>query len=177
MQEQLLQLLRQRNGFYCFESALHVFPSGGGSSSLEDWNSRSLWRHAYSELAEGYEFFAEDVFGNQFCLADEKVQLFDAETGAISVIASSLEHWACELLVDYDYLTGFPLAHQWQEANGPLIPGHRLLPKTPFVLGGKFELENLYSLDAVSGMCLRGELANQLRDLPEGTEVDFKVGL
>ena len=90
-------------------------------------------------------------------------------------ISDSLEGWAEEVLAEYEVLTGHPLAHEWQATSGKLPAGIRLLPKTPFVCGGEFELANLYALSDVEGMTFRASLANQIRDLPDGAEIQFKV--
>ena len=171
-------LLGKRNGFYAFEAALHVFPTTTTSelnTDLDVWNEDSVWKSAYHGMASGCFFFAEDVFGSQFCIHDSKVHLFDAETGSKEWVANSLEGWAHSVLDNYNELTGFPLAHEWQKLYGPLPAGLRLVPKTPFVLGGDFSVSNLYALDAVKGMRLRGNIAVQLRDLPDGTEVTLEA--
>lgn len=175
--EQIRSLLRRRNGFYAFESALHVFPatSSGKEITLRQWNSSALWRSEYGELAEGALFFAEDAFGNQFCVHEGRVCAFDAETGELSVLADDLEKWASRLLVEYKVLTGYPLLHEWQEKNGALPAGRRLMPKVPFVLGGDYSLANLYSLAAVSAMKSRGNLARQIKGVPDGSQVEFRV--
>src|SRR6266704_327800 len=69
--EELLALLRLKNGFYAFESALHVLPAAPfeNEMTLSRWNSFGLWRHEYGELiGDEILFFAEDVFGDQFCV-------------------------------------------------------------------------------------------------------------
>jgi hypothetical protein len=174
---QLKSLLRLRNGFYAFESALHVFPSTSSrpEMTLRRWNSSTLWRFEYGELAEGILFFAEDAFGNQFCLHEGCICCFDAETGELNVLANDLEKWASRLLAEYRVLTGYPLLHEWQEKNGPLQMGRRLMPKIPFVLGGEYALANLYSLATVSAMKSRGNLARQLKGVPDGARVEFRV--
>jgi len=84
----LLKWLRQKNGFYAFESALHVFPIGtkDGVMDLETWNHLDTWRDTYDGLANGYLFFAEDIFGNQFCLQQDGTSGFEAETGAVHIV-------------------------------------------------------------------------------------------
>jgi len=111
--ETLEALLRRKNGFYAFESALHVLPSGTGEDvmSLERWNAPDLWRHEYGDMTEGCFFFGEDVFGGQFCFRAGQVCTFDPETGDIEPLAPSLDAWAGEILRRYDNLTGHPLAH------------------------------------------------------------------
>ncbi|GAA2997630.1 SMI1/KNR4 family protein [Actinokineospora diospyrosa] len=175
---ELAELLGRRNGFYAFESALHVFGLGAAESpDLERWNAGECWRDAYAGSAEGYLFFAEDVFGFQYAVSadGERVVLFDPETAGVERVADSLGAWAAEVLAEADYRTGHPLARAWQERFGALPPGSRLLPKMPFVAGGKYEVDNLYLLDAVEGMRVRGSIAVQIRDLPEGTPIRFEI--
>ena len=153
-------LLDQRNGFYAFESALHVFADGSVPDEipLRDWNSPTLWRDRYSGLADGHFFFAEDVFGGQFSVVNDRVWTWDPETGETNVCANDVRDWADRILEDYDLLTGYSLAHDWQTTNGSLKRGERLIPSTPFIVGGEFAVENLRAVEAVSGMRTRGEV-------------------
>lgn len=175
--DDLLGVLRRKNGFYAFESALHVFPASSfeGEMTLSRWNSFGLWRHEYADLADTKLFFAEDAFGNQFCFHDGGIWSFDAETGGLETCGKTLEEWAERILEDYQLLTGHPLLHQWHVRNGALPNGQRLLPKVPFVLGGEYVLENLRAIAAISGMKTRGNLARQIRDLPDGAQVQFRI--
>jgi hypothetical protein len=176
--KELESLLRLRNGFYAFESALHVFSTGpvaGKEMTLSQWNTFPLWRFEYAELADRTLFFAEDAFGNQFCLHGGRVCSFDAETGEMNSLSKDIQGWVQQILSDYAVLTGHPLMHLWQEKNGSIPAGARLMPKIPFVLGGQYSLENLYALSAVSAMKTRGNLARQLKDLPDGSQVEFRV--
>jgi len=174
---ELLEALRARNGFYAFLSALHVFPLGkaGGERDLESWNGETLWRDAYAHLAAGCFFFAEDIFGGQFCIKDGAVFVFDPETGEQTRSGGTLEEWAQHVLLEHDVLCGTPLAREWQERYGALPPGRRLIPKMPFVLGGDFAVENLYVGDPVDAMRFRGAVAKQLRSLPDGATIQLKV--
>lgn len=176
--DQLLRMLCQRNGFYALESALHVFSTHSSQNEIGiyDWNESALWRSGYKGMADGCLFFAEDVFGGQFCIKDSKVYTFDPETGSLEYLADDIESWVQILLSDYEVLTGYPLAHQWQKQNGRLPAGKRLLPKVPFVLGGEFVLDNLYLADAVEGMRFRADIASQIKDLPDGAQIKFNIG-
>ena len=169
-------MLRRRNGFYAFEGALHVFADrvATGETGLERWNSRTLWRDQYADLTNGHFFFAEDIFGGQFSLWERGVCTWDPETGESELLADDVQEWAVAIVDDYEMLTGQPLAHAWQQANGPLALGDRLLPVRPFVLGGEFDVGNLRAVEAVSGMRIRGDVARQLRALPEGANVQLK---
>lgn len=171
------RLLEARNGFYCFESALHVFPSRSwkGNVGLDEWNSPNLWRGEYGGLEEEMFFIAEDIFGCQFGLSGELICTFDPETAETRHFCHSVSEWAERILGDFNTLTGYSLAHEWQLRFGPLPIGRRLVPKIPFVLGGEYSVENLYACSAVEGMKVRANLARQLVDVPEGGKIEYKV--
>jgi hypothetical protein len=175
--KELAETLNWKNGFYAFESALLVRPLQNAASplGLREWNAPELWKGKYVENLADVLFFAEDAFGGQFCIRDQSVCTFDPETGLLEVMGSSLGAWANEMLADSEFRTGYPLAHAWQARNGPLPTGVRLLPKMPFVCGGKYEVENLYPLDEVKGMQFRASIANQIRDLPDGAQITFEI--
>jgi len=173
--EQLGELLKTKNGFYAFEAALHIFPSQRicPPVSLEHWNAPQLWRAEYRGLADEALFFGEEAFGNQFCIRKGSVCFFEAETGEYREMAKSIEDWAKVVLDDYEFQTGFPLLHEWQLRNGRLEPGQRLIAKFPFVLGGEYVLDNLAAMGAVEIMRARANIAWQLQDVPEGTNVEI----
>lgn len=173
----LKSVLNRKNGFYAFEQSLHVFPSNSGVElmSLQRWNEPSTWKGTYDLDFGAVLFFAEDVFGNQFGIDQESVKRFDCESGAFEDHAPDLETWARIVLADYDFETGFSLSHEWQISNRPLRAGERLAPKTPFILGGEYTIENLYAADAVEVMRFRGDLYNQIKDTPDGTPIEIKV--
>ncbi len=169
---ELFRKLQRKNGFYAFESALHVFPLRSAfGMSLEEWNADALWRNGYEDLAEGLLFFAEDIFQDQYCISSDGVLRFFAETGATVLLADTIENWAEKLLSDYKRETAWPLASQWQDENGPLPEGKRLMPKIPFFLGGEYAIENFWAGDSVEGMRFKANLAIQTRNLPSGSQV------
>lgn len=174
---ELLQMLKLKNGFYAFESALQVFPAAhfAGEMTLSRWNAHGLWKFEYETITDKKLFFAQEAFGNQFCIFQERIWFFDAETGELEFRADNLNDWAQKVLMDYEMQTGYPLMHEWQKKNGRIASDNRLMPKIPFVLGGGYDLGNLYSLNSVSAMKSRGNLARQLKNLPDGTKVQFRI--
>jgi hypothetical protein len=176
---ELLRMLERKNGFYAFESALHVFPLSSEplyGASLAEWNSDSLWRNDYGDLTVGLLFFAEDALQDQFCLSTNGVLRFKAETDGSKPMADSLDNWAAIILRDYDRETGWTFANTWQTENGLLPPGKRLMPKTPFFFGGGYAMENLWAGDAVEGMRFKADLAMQTRNLRDGDQVRMIIG-
>ncbi len=87
----------------------------------------------------GFLFFAENLFGDQFALRDNRVWLFDPETGVAELFADTLAGWASRILQDPEAV-GFATALAWQQAYGDIPPGKRLFCKIPFVLGGQWTL-------------------------------------
>ncbi len=175
---ELAQLLKTRNGFQAFESALQLYPLRGEDffPELETWNDPTLWKLEFGDLLPAKQvFFAQDAFGMQFSIRADGVWQLDSETGAAKPFAPTLDDWARQILDEYNYLTGYSLIHEWQLQHGPIQPGKRLIPKTPFVAGGPFELDNLYAGDIVEAMRFRGYFAQQIKDLPDGAQVRLRV--
>lgn len=172
----LEKMLRMKNGFYAFRAALHVFPIGNASlpQELLRWNSEP-WKKAYLDDKGAFLCFAENAFGEPFCLSSEGIFRLDPETGEREMIGTDLETWAKAMIEDPDYQLASGLALQWQKANGALPPGRRLAPKKPFVLGGAFDVENLYSADPIEAMDFRADLYGQIKDLPDGASIQIEI--
>jgi hypothetical protein len=174
---ELADLFKKKNGFFCFDQSLRFFPSATVDPSwgIHDWNRRDLWKDEYQGLADGVFCFAEDIFGNQFCIVENEIRIFDVETGDTEKFAVNLENWAEKILTQSDLLSGAQFAREWKVRNGQIPFRHRLIPKRPFVLGGEYNLSNLDTLDSVRIMKNMGNMAHQIHDLPDGTKVQFKI--
>jgi hypothetical protein len=147
----------------------------GWPMDLERWNMDVLWRSEFATAANGLLFFAEDAFGEQFALSNGKIWRFNPESAEKEEFAGDLDEWAGKILSDYSFETGYQQAHDWQQQNGELMEGKRLIPKIPFIMGGKYDADNLFALDSVKGMRYRADIWKQIRDLPDGASVQLKV--
>ena len=178
LKNQLFNILKIKNGFYAFEGALHFFPENSYQEEigLHDWNNSNVWIGHYEQKIEDTIFFAEDIFGCQFCIHSNKIYSFDPETITFDYLSDDFEGWAEQILNDYNVLTGYSLGKEWQEENGKLGINERLVPIIPFVLGGEYEVSNLHSIDRIKGMRLRAEIANQISSIPDGSNVQFTLG-
>jgi len=96
---------------------------------LERWNLDVFWRDEFGTAAKGLLFFAEDAFGEQFALGNARVWRFNPESVANEEFADDLEAWGERVLADYSFETGYQVAHDWQQQNGRLADGCRLVPK------------------------------------------------
>ena len=174
---ELEYIYRHKNGFLAFDRALRFFAADihVQDLSLSRWNSPGLWRDHYGKLADDLLFFADDIFGGQFCVKEGGVFSFEPETGLLERLADDLEGWAALMLTETDYCTGRPLAVAWQERFGVLEPTQRLIPTLLFTLGGEYSLANLTAKDATLGMKIRGPIAQKIYGLPDGTKIRFVI--
>jgi hypothetical protein len=172
---ELAELLSRTNGVTAFNGGVQVFRADaeGIGPELGAWNAPDTWKDTYAGLADGLYCFGQDLFGVQFAIEGDQVVEFDPETGDRTVIGNSLDAWAQWLLEDPDVNGAYAFASAWQEEHGALEPDERLIPLRLFVLGGEFEAENLVVKDAVTCMRIRGPLAQQLHDAPDGTIIQF----
>jgi hypothetical protein len=158
-------LLSLKNGFYAFESALHVF-SGQELSIL---NSVIKTEKLYD--VKNRLYFAEDIFGNLFYSDNKKIYLLDVETEEMEFIASSLDGWSKKILDNYNYLTGYSLAHEWQQQQGLLDNTKRLVPKKLFVFGGAYSIENLVEQNRFEALKYRSNISKQLKNVKDGEKI------
>ena len=162
-------LIALDSGLRCFGITTRVLPS------IASWNSPDGWRSAYRTLADGLLFFAEDVFGNQFCYEERGIVRFHAETGEREFMADSFEEWLQAVLSDPDEELGRWLLREWRRPGNTVQPEQHLCPKMPFVTGGPFEPSNLYALDRNESMTFKGDFAWQIRNVPTGGKIRMKV--
>ncbi|EHF8059390.1 SMI1/KNR4 family protein [Salmonella enterica subsp. enterica serovar Oranienburg] len=174
--DDLKNLLSYKNGFYGFESALHVLPfeTTEDNIGLLDWNKKDLWIGSYKSFSLDGVFFAEDIFGGQFYLSYDGVYTFDPETGGSEKLSSNINGWCEVILNNYDFLTGYTLAHSWQKKYGKIPNGYRLIPKIPFIFGGEFDLDNLYIEKSYIAMRNRANIAIQIRNIQDGDSIKLK---
>ena len=171
-------MLSERNGFLALESSVYVYPlpdiQEDDNYNIELWNTLNLWKDRYSGAADSIFCFGADLFGNQYCIIDNRICLFDAEAAELKYMADNLDDWAFMIMKD-DYWSAHSLAHEWQASHGSIESHHRLLPKTPFILGGDFKTDNLYSYEIIQAMKYRGDMYVQMHDLTDEAQIQFKI--
>jgi hypothetical protein len=174
--DELQALLSEKNGFYAFESALHVFSTADrrGFVGLEAWNDATGWKRFYNCVAAPVLYFAEDLFACQFGISRDGIYRLTPETGEFVPHSASLASWAERVLSHYNSETGWELARAWQSKHGALPDGHRLLPKIPSVLGGDYDVDNLIAVRGDVAMEKLGNLYHQIATLSDGATVTVK---
>lgn len=172
---ELVSFYSSQNGFYAFENALWIYEYDSKKTySLEKINNLEFIKK-YQEKVGNFISIGSDAFGNQFVITNCGYFLLDLETGELDFIAENLENWANAILADYSYLTGFPLLHDWQHQNNALQSNMRLGAKTPFILGGEFNVKNLFEVDVIELIKFKSKLFTEIESLPPGSEVEFKI--
>ena len=171
---ELTNIYQWGDGFLAFESAFHLY-SLHGPYSLAQINSLP-WKDMY--LADNLFFFAQDIFAHQYGIDRTTKSFFklDLETGDQVKMADTLEQFFEIILQDFEYQTGWPLAHQWQSTHGPLNAGKRLCPITPFMTNGEFEVGNLFEEDMFNIIAFFSDWRRQTKHLPDGTQISIDVG-
>ncbi|MGB3310318.1 MAG: T6SS immunity protein Tdi1 domain-containing protein [Nodosilinea sp.] len=67
------------------------------------------------------------------------------------------------------------LVEQAKASLGPLTEGRKYCLKVPAVFGGEYGGDNLATVPLVELVQFSGDLGRQIKDLPDGAEVEFKV--
>ncbi|MEB8342679.1 SMI1/KNR4 family protein [Streptomyces endophyticus] len=164
-------VLSSMNGFFLFNAGVQVFRAGdeGLGPDLLSWNAEDTWKDTYDDLADDIFCFGQDIFGTQFGIIDgAKVVTLNPESAELTELGTSLNDWAQWLLDDPDVNGTASFAYAYQKANGALDPAERLVPRRFFVAGGGYDFDNFKAVDAATAMRIRGPIAQQVFDLPDG---------
>ena len=165
----------ERNGGYYFNSSLHFY---GFCTQPNYHNIITINQHltnTYQQLSNGLFAFAEDIFGNQFCFEADQVVFFNLETAEREVIAQNFDGFLIDFRKDIEYYSGIDLLSGWLLSGNTFPYGNRLCAKIPFVIDGKYEVDNLYLIDAFKNIAYNASLAHQIYNLPDGTSIQIKL--
>jgi hypothetical protein len=174
----LAGLLRQINGFIQFHGGLHV----RGACHEPDWHSlrdawdgeAAFWR-LYPEVNEAAVPFAEDCMGDQFLLRDGVIHKLAAETGEVESLGVGLREFFEAVAADpVEFLSLHPLL-QHQEDGGRLEPGQLLAAFPPFCTKESADGVSLAAISTDERRRFLADMAAQLRDVPEGDAIEFRV--
>jgi hypothetical protein len=169
-------LLSRCNGFYALGKSIWFLSSDPNHEvNLHNWNLKETWLEGYGEAIPADALaFAMDLFGNQFMVVNDAIYLFNIETAELEHVADSLEGWAEQILQD-NYWSGNSLAEEWLEEKGDIPENYRLAPKIPFMMGGEFEISNLYPSSLTKIISFSTNLFHQIKNIPDGTQVKIKI--
>ena|SRR5438094_7360621 len=167
----LVRVLSDTNGFILHEGAVHV----RGACLTPEWHSlRASWcgPKAFHTLYEGVRPsdipFAQDQVGDQFLIRERVVLRLSAETGEIEHLADSLQDFLSRVSSDIEGFLSVGLGHRMQ-------PGQLLHAFPPFCFDNGGESASLKPLPAFDVILFHADLARQIRHVPDGGQVEFKV--
>lgn len=99
----------------------------------------------------------EDVYCE--VIADNREEL-----DALSTSQEFLEDWYMQ-----------PLVEQASEHLGPLVNDQKYCLVTPGVLGGEYAISNIKTAPLIELIRFSGHVAKQIKDLPDGAQIQLKV--
>ncbi len=168
---ELVRVLTETNGWIVHAGALHI----RGASLTPDWHSlRAAWlgRNSFSTLYQDLKPsdipFAQDQIGDQFLMRERAVIRLSAETGEIEPFATSLEDFFRKMETDLEGHFNIGLKHRME-------PGQLLHAYPPFCFEESGASASLRALPASEVILFHADLARQIRDLPDGGTIEFKI--
>lgn len=167
-------MMSSGDGFY-FNNSLHIYGTSNKFLHHDIYYRNELIHRLFKAFIDSETIsFGEDLFGNQFVFYSNGIGLLSIETGEVEFIAQNFIQWLNEVENSLDYYSGESLMLEWIEQNEMSLD-ERLTPKVPFVLGGAYEIENLYRAKISSVLEFNADLAAQIRDLPDGATINLKI--
>jgi len=148
--------------------------------SLEGIDSAALlltWRWL---VPEGLKPVVLTAMGDLFLLdpATGEIQWLDVASGELTVVASSGEDLQ-ELMSEEENAQNWfmPEAVTAMRKAGSVLGDHQVYSlEHPAILGGEFKLDNIMPTDVYVHFNVHGQIHEQVKDLPEGTEISIDVG-
>ncbi len=164
------------DGGYFYNRSLQIYSVNKTNIYNDIIEVNEFLRREYPNIVRDDEiFFAQEIFGNQFGFSPKGIIFFNIETGEKEIIGSTFSDWIDVLLDDLDFYSGHLIVEQWQNIHSVLSYDMRLCAIKPFVIGGAYEIENLYSCLFPQYISTNANIARQIYDLPEGTKVNLKL--
>lgn len=124
------------------------------------------------------EVVGENDFGNLIIKdTDGKYWRMCPEDVYCKVVAENRDELD-KLSQDQDFLEDWYMAalvNQAQESVGTLTDGRKYCLVIPGLLGGAYDSSNIKSAPLVELIRFSGDIAQQIRDLPDGAQIELKV--
>lgn len=166
-----------RGGAHVFSGALRIFglTDDIDAQNILKWNNPETWKKEYKSFFNDIWVFAEDIFGYQFLFNKNGIGRLDIETGEIEILCKTFTSWISIILDKPDYYSGSSVAAKWARTfpKERLTGRYHLCPITLFVCGGKYEIDNLFRIESIKNMKIKAQIAEQIKDLPDGTPIEF----
>ncbi|QLB12915.1 hypothetical protein EV697_102415 [Bisgaardia hudsonensis] len=167
--KELNSILSIKNGFELFEGCMRFLPWDLNTSrNILSWNN-----YISSLFHTDLFFFSDNVLGEGFCFKGYEIGRFDFETCEFEFIASNMENFIKSLFSDFNYFSAYSIGITWQRYYRKIGFDEVLMPKIPFVLGGDYDVNNLYLSTINKGLRIKNELYNKVKNINDGERVVF----
>ena len=166
--------IRIEGGFY-YSKALHIYDNSEFPFHDILYRTDHIKGLYKAFLPQDIVCFAEDIFANQFIISPEGVFWLIIETGKIEKLGQGIEDWASLIIEESNYYAGGTLFRNWCELNRNIDYYERLTPKIPFMLGGLYEIDNLYANNFEKIVEFNASLAMQTSGLNDGDKVRIVI--
>jgi hypothetical protein len=124
------------------------------------------------------EVVATNAFGRVIVRAtDGRFWRICPEDLSCTVVARSDQEYA-RLLADDEFLTDWEMTRLVglaRETLGPLAPDRCYCLKTPSIFGGAYDASNMGTISRREVVNFSGDMAEQIKDFPDGAKVRIKV--
>jgi hypothetical protein len=174
----LARLSQQLNGFIQFHGGLHIRGACREPAwhSLRDaWLGEFAYHRLYPDVKPEDVPFGEDCMGDQFLLRAGQVWQLAAETGEVKPKDVSLSEFLRLAQADpLTYLAMQPLL-QFHQEGGILEPGRLLAAYPPFCVKEAASGVHLAAVSADERRRFLADFAAQIRDVPDGGKIEFKI--
>jgi hypothetical protein len=170
-------LLESVNGLIAFGGGLHL----RGASRTPAWHSlRHAWdgptalHNQFRAVRATDVPFAQDALGDQYLLRDDQVWRLTAESGDLAPLGVELNAFLAEACNDPVANLSLEPLEEFVAQGGELQPGQLLSVYPPFVV--KTDSPPSYrAIPVHDRLVYLANLARQIGDLPDGTEIEFKI--
>jgi len=169
--EELAAMLKQANGFILYQGALHIrglCQSPEWHSLRSAWKSETSFQNLYPDLTPSDIPFAQDPFGDQFLWREGKILRLLAETGDIEFTSPSLAAFFASVEKDIQSFLNVSLKQTIQ-------PGELVLAYPPFCMKESGKGASLRSIPSRRVILFHADLAEQIRNVPDGGQIEIKV--
>mgnify|MGYP001546136526 CR=1 FL=1 len=170
-----LEFIKKINGGFFYNYSLHIYAVSTSFEFHDIFKINEIIKESFGKIIKNDFYFAQEIFGNQFGYCDEGIVFLNIESGERNIIARDFDEWMEILNKDLDYFTGRKLVESWNKFNNAMKPNERFCPKIPFVIGGKFEIENLFLQAFPKNILANANIATQIYELPDGTPIKLKI--
>ena len=174
--QQLREYYARYNGLILFQGALHVrglMRRPSWHDLLEVWTGKNALHHGYPEVTATDVPFAQDCVGDQFLIQHGKVLRLAAETGEIEHLGLDVDSFFALAVEDADEFLSVGPLQQLHAQGGSLAPGQLVSVMPPYVVKHEGEY-NFRAIPVAERLAFLTDFAGQIREVPDGQDVQFK---